>query len=125
MLSDKFVNRHNGPRDHELPVMLKTIGVSSLDSLIEKTVPCAIRLEKPLNVPAPMTEFEYLNHIKALGQKNKLFRSFIGQGYYGVAVEPCFDSTGSVSRGIATMWPPYDAAASRTAMNAARASAGA
>lgn len=85
MLSDKFVNRHNGPREHELPQMLKTIGVNSLDQLIEKTVPKAIMLEKPLRLPEAMSEFEYLNHIRSLGKKNKMFRSFIGQGYYGVA----------------------------------------
>ncbi|MCX6321215.1 MAG: aminomethyl-transferring glycine dehydrogenase [Bacteroidia bacterium] len=85
MPSDKFVNRHNGPRDHELPQMLKTIGVNSLDQLIEKTVPESIMLEKPLSLPEAMSEFEYLNHIKSLGQKNRMFRSFIGQGYYGVA----------------------------------------
>src|SRR5664280_1760004 len=86
MLTDKFVNRHNGPREYELPQMLKAIGVSSLDELIEKTVPPSIMLEKPLRLPEAMSEFEYLNHIKALGKKNKMFRSFIGQGYYGVAL---------------------------------------
>jgi glycine dehydrogenase len=85
MPSDKFVIRHNGPRDHELPKMLKTIGVNSLNQLIEKTVPKSIMLEKPLRLPEAMSEFEYLNYIKSLGQKNKMFRSFIGQGYYGVA----------------------------------------
>ena len=74
------------PRDHELPQMLKTIGVSSLDQLIEKTVPKSIMLEKPLKLPAAMSEYEYLNHIRTLGSKNKMFRSFIGQGYYGVAL---------------------------------------
>jgi len=86
MPSDKFANRHNGPRDNELPQMLKTIGVNSIDQLIEKTVPKSIMLEKPLRLPEAMSEFEYLNHIKSLGQKNKMFRSFIGQGYYGVAL---------------------------------------
>jgi glycine dehydrogenase len=85
MSSDKFVNRHNGPRDHELPQMLNSIGVSSLDQLIEKTVPKAIMLERPLIMPPAMSEFEYLNHIRSLGRKNKMIRSFIGQGYYGVA----------------------------------------
>ena len=85
MASDKFVNRHNGPRDYELPQMLKTIGVSTLDQLIDITVPSSLRLEKPLRLPAAMSEFEYLNHIKSIGAKNKMFRSFMGQGYYGVA----------------------------------------
>jgi glycine dehydrogenase len=85
MLSDKFVNRHNGPRDHELPGMLKVIGVDSLDELIDKAVPRNIRLDKPLRLPEAMSEYEYLIYLKRLGSKNKLFRSFIGQGYYGVA----------------------------------------
>ena len=86
MLSDKFVNRHIGPRKHELPQMLNTIGVNSLDELIEKTIPGSIMLEKPLRLPEAMREFEYLNHIKSIGRKNKMFRSFIGLGYYGVAL---------------------------------------
>ena len=79
MSSDKFVNRHNGPRENELPQMLKTIGVESLDQLIEKTVPKSIMLEKPLSLPEAMSEFEYLNHIRSIGKKNKMFRSFIGR----------------------------------------------
>jgi len=85
MSSDKFVNRHIGPRDHDLPGMLKVIGVDSLDQLIDNTVPAGIRLGKPLRLPEAMSEFEYLNHLRRLGTKNKLFRSFIGQGYYPVA----------------------------------------
>jgi glycine dehydrogenase len=85
MSSDKFVNRHNGPRDHELPKMLNVIGVDSLDQLIDRTVPEGIRLNKPLRLPSAMSEYEYLNHLRTLGSKNKLFRSFIGQGYYSVA----------------------------------------
>jgi glycine dehydrogenase len=85
MSSDIFVNRHIGPRDNELTGMLKTIGVDSLETLIDKTVPEAIRLEKPLRLPKAMSELEYLNHLRKIGSKNKLFRSFIGQGYYGVA----------------------------------------
>ena len=85
MSTDKFVNRHNGPRSHELPQMLKVIGADSLDKLIDKTIPGKIRLTEPLRLPKAMSEYEYLNHLKGLGAKNKLYRSFIGQGYYGVA----------------------------------------
>ncbi|MCX6329382.1 MAG: aminomethyl-transferring glycine dehydrogenase, partial [Bacteroidia bacterium] len=85
MSSEKFVTRHNGPREHELPQMLKTIGVNSLDQLIDKTVPQKIRLDKPLRLPEAMSEYEYLRYLKNIGSKNKMFRSFIGQGYYGVA----------------------------------------
>jgi glycine dehydrogenase len=86
MLSDKFVNRHIGPREHDLQKMLRTIGTGSLDELIEKTVPDSLRLKTALRLPQAMSEFEYLNHIRSIGAKNKGFRSFIGQGYYGVAL---------------------------------------
>jgi glycine dehydrogenase len=85
MLSDKFVNRHIGPRKEDLQKMLKTTGTRSLDELIDKTIPDSLRLKRSLRLPTAMTEFEYLNHIRSIGSKNKLFRSFIGQGYYGVA----------------------------------------
>lgn len=85
MSSDPFVYRHIGPRDEDLAVMLKTIGVKTVDQLIDKTIPKSIRLGKPLRLPHAMTEFEYLNHLRAVGQKNRQYRSFIGQGYYGVA----------------------------------------
>ncbi len=85
MTSDSFVNRHIGPRDNDLPGMLKTIGVRSVDELVEKTVPKSIMLDRPLNLPPAMSEYEYLNHIRSLGTKNKAYKSFIGQGYYRVA----------------------------------------
>jgi glycine dehydrogenase len=85
MSLDNFASRHIGPRENELPVMLKTIGVESIDDLIEKTVPFGIKLRKPLRLPKAMSEFEYLGHIRKIGARNKQFRSFIGQGYYGVA----------------------------------------
>ncbi len=85
MITDSFVSRHIGPRDQEIEEMLKAVGVSSLDELINQTVPTSIRLKKPLNLPAPLTEHEYLCRIKEVASKNKLYRSFIGLGYYGTA----------------------------------------
>jgi len=85
MQTDKFISRHNGPRDHEIDEMLKVVGVSSLDELIDQTVPTNIRLKKPLNLPEPMSEYEFLNHIRKVSSKNKLYKSFIGMGYYGTA----------------------------------------
>jgi glycine dehydrogenase len=85
MTSDNFVNRHIGPRDHELPQMLKAVGTDSIDHLIAKIIPEPIMIKEPLRLPDAMSEFEYLNHVRAAGRKNKLFRSFIGQGYYGIA----------------------------------------
>jgi glycine dehydrogenase len=118
MLSEKFVNRHNGPREDELPHMLKTIGVNSLDQLIEKTVPSAIMLEKPLRLPEAMGEFEYLNHIKNLGKKNKMFRSFIGQGYYGVSLLSVITRNVLENPSWYTSYTPYQAEISQGRLEA-------
>jgi glycine dehydrogenase len=118
MLSDKFVNRHNGPRKSDLPQMLETIGVNSLDELIEKTIPSAIMLEKPLRLPEAMSEFEYLNHIKNLGAKNKMFRSFIGQGYYGVALPSVIIRNVLENPSWYTSYTPYQAEISQGRLEA-------
>ena len=118
MHSDKFVNRHNGPRKHDLPQMLKTIGVNSLEELIDKTVPGNIRLEKPLRLPEAMSEYEYLNHIKSLGQKNKMFRSFIGQGYYGVALLSVVTRNVLENPAWYTSYTPYQAEISQGRLEA-------
>ena len=118
MLSDKFVNRHNGPRESELPQMLKVIGVKSLDQLIEKTVPKSIMLEKSLRLPAAMSEFEYLNHIRSIGKKNKMFRSFIGQGYYGVAVLSVITRNVLENPAWYTSYTPYQAEISQGRLEA-------
>jgi glycine dehydrogenase len=82
MSTQSFVTRHIGPRDNEIAEMLKVIGVKTIDELIDQTVPKGIRMEKPLNLPAPLTEQDYLAKIKSIASKNKSFRSFIGMGYY-------------------------------------------
>jgi glycine dehydrogenase len=118
MLSDKFVNRHIGPAEEDLPVMLNTIGVSSVDELIEKTVPSAIMLERPLRLPEAMSEFEYLNHIRSIGKKNKIFRSFIGQGYYGVSVLPVIVRNVLENPAWYTSYTPYQAEISQGRLEA-------
>ncbi len=84
MKTNNFASRHNGvSNEAEVAKMLQTIGVGSMDELIEKTVPAAIRAEKPLDLPEGMSEYQFLNHCRSLAQKNKVFRSYIGMGYYG------------------------------------------
>ncbi|HKJ43297.1 MAG TPA: hypothetical protein VKA27_14465, partial [Sunxiuqinia sp.] len=82
MGSDKFVARHIGPRDHEIKQMLEEIGVSSMEELIEQTVPANIRLEKPLQLADGLTERKYYRRIHDLAKKNKVFNTYIGMGYY-------------------------------------------
>ena len=83
-MTNNFVPRHNGvsaPADEEK--MLKAIGVSSMDELIDKAVPASIRLKEPLPIADGINEYEFLNRCRSLAQKNKGFKSYIGMGYYG------------------------------------------
>ncbi len=82
MAIDEFVNRHIGPRAKEIKDMLEVIGVSSVDELIDQTVPANIRLEKGLNLPNGLTEREYYRRILHLASKNKVFNTYIGMGWY-------------------------------------------
>jgi glycine dehydrogenase len=80
--SQEFQLRHNGPNENQTREMLRTIGVNSLDELVNRTVPPSIRMQHSLNLPSAMSEAEYLSHIKEVSLKNKLFKNYIGQGYY-------------------------------------------
>ncbi len=80
--SKEFQRRHNGPDENETAQMLSTIGVDSIDQLIDRTVPSGIRMQHVLNLPQAMSEAEYLNHIKEVSLKNKVCKNYIGQGYY-------------------------------------------
>ena len=79
---ESFEDRHHGQTDAALTEMLKTVGVKSIDQLIEQTVPKAIRLKKPLNLPGPKSEMQFLTDFKKLAGQNKVFKSYIGTGYY-------------------------------------------
>lgn len=107
--SDRFVDRHIGPSTSEIQEMLDIIGVSTLDELIDQTVPSSIRMSGSLNLPGALTERELLKRATELASKNKLFRSYIGMGYSGTVTPP------AVQRGIIenpawyTQYTPYQA----------------
>lgn len=82
MTQEKFVSRHIGPRGHEMETMLKKVGVTSLDELIEQTVPANIRLKKPMALSEGLSERKYYKRILELAKKNKVFNTYIGMGYY-------------------------------------------
>ena len=86
-MANQFSRRHIGITERDLPKMLETVGVKSVDELIEQTIPANIRLPKPLDLPEAMTEQEFLTHIHELAQKNQLADNYIGLGYYG-AITP-------------------------------------
>ncbi len=109
MKTDAFALRHIGPRESDLQHLFKTIGVESLDQLIAETIPADIRLKKDLELDAPMTEYEYLNHIQELGSKNKVFKSYIGLGYHPAAIPAVIQRNIFENPGWYTAYTPYQA----------------
>lgn len=107
--SNEFRGRHIGPRGADLSKMLETIGVESLSSLIDKTVPDAIRMKAPLDLPAAMSEAEYLRHIKEVSMKNELFRNYIGQGYFDTHTPSVILRNIFENPGWYTQYTPYQA----------------
>src|SRR4051794_38684342 len=83
-----FVPRHVGPRASEIAEMLSTLGVKSLDQLIDETVPDSIRLKRPLDIAAGLSEHEALARLKASISKNQIFRSYLGYGYSNTLTPP-------------------------------------
>ncbi len=80
---NEFLTRHNGPRESDMDTMLQTVNATSLEHLIEETVPAGIRLPEPMALEAPLSEVAMLAKLKAIAGKNQIKRSLIGQGYYG------------------------------------------
>jgi glycine dehydrogenase len=109
MKTDAFALRHIGPRENDLPHMLKTIGVETLDQLIFETIPSDIRLKNEIVLDKPMTEFEFAKHIAELGKKNKVFQSYIGLGYNQAIVPAVIQRNILENPGWYTAYTPYQA----------------
>ncbi len=109
MTSAPFSSRHIGPNEKEINHMLETIGESSIESLIAKTIPESIRLKSPLSLNQPMSEYQYLNHLEELASKNQVFRSYIGQGYYNTKVPAVIQRNILENPGWYTAYTPYQA----------------
>ncbi|MGQ1910173.1 aminomethyl-transferring glycine dehydrogenase [Marinifilum sp. RC60d5] len=118
MASEKFVSRHIGPRNGDIKTMLETVGASSLDALIEETIPTDIRLEKALELPEALSEYEYFSKIKGIAAKNKLFRTFIGQGYYDTITPAVIQRNVLENPGWYTPYTPYQAEVSQGRLEA-------
>ena len=106
---NEFSGRHIGPNQAEATAMLKEIGVNSLEALISKTIPDAIRIKSDLGVPSAISEFEYLNELKKIAAKNKVFKSFIGQGYYDTITPSVILRNVFENPGWYTAYTPYQA----------------
>ena len=106
---NEFTGRHVGPDEQEKDAMLSAIGMSSLEELIGKTIPDAIRIKTDLDVPAANSEFEYLSELKKVAAKNKVFKSYIGQGYYDTITPSVILRNVFENPGWYTQYTPYQA----------------
>ena len=116
--SDPFIRRHIGPNAAETGEMLALLGYSNLDALINVAVPEKIRLKSPLSLPPARSEFAALAELKSIASENKVFRSFIGQGYYNTITPPVIQRTVLENPGWYTQYTPYQAEISQGRLEA-------
>jgi glycine dehydrogenase len=107
--AESFVPRHVGPNEHDVAEMLKTLGLPSLDALIDATIPARIRFRGGLDLPKGMTELEVLTYFRSLAAKNQVFRSFIGMGYSDCVTPPVIQRNIIENPGWYTAYTPYQA----------------
>src|SRR6478752_6105629 len=106
---DSFARRHIGPNEEEVRAMLRDVGFESLGALIDATVPKDIRLGQRLNLPEAKSEGEALAELRAIAQKNKIARSFVGTGYYDCITPPVIQRNILENPGWYTAYTPYQA----------------
>ncbi len=115
---DQFVRRHIGPNAAETQAILTLLGFDTLDALMDAAVPKQIRLSKPLNLPAPSSEFDALRELRSIASQNQVFRSFIGQGYYDCITPPIIQRNVLENPGWYTQYTPYQAEISQGRLEA-------
>lgn len=109
MNTQAFVNRHISLNETDKQAMLKKIGVSSLEELIDQTIPSSIRAKKDLSISEPLSEYEMLSHSKALAAKNLLFDNYIGFGYHNVILPSVIQRNILENPSWYTAYTPYQA----------------
>ena len=109
MNTNSFLLRHIGPRAEDVTSMLSTIGVDSVDELIDQTIPASIRLEEDLDIADGLSEQEFLGHIKELAQKNKQYKTYIGLGYHNAVLPSVIQRNILENPGWYTAYTPYQA----------------
>lgn len=105
--ADEFIERHIGPRAEQTLDMLKTLGLDSIASLVEKTLPASIRLEHDLTLAPAIGEVAALKTLKTIAKKNQLYRSYIGMGYYGTFTPFVITRNVLENPGWYTAYTPY------------------
>ncbi len=114
----EFTARHIGPRDTDLPAMLKTVGAISLDQLIDQTIPAGIRMKKSLDLQEGQTEGATLARAREIASQNQIFKNFLGQGYYGTITPPVILRNVLENPGWYTAYTPYQAEISQGRLEA-------
>src|SRR5687768_1542946 len=107
--TEKFESRHIGPDAHQIDAMLKVIKAKSVDDLIDETVPAGIRLKKQLNLPKAKSEYEFLQDFKLIASRNKVYKSYIGTGYYNTITPGVILRNVLENPGWYTAYTPYQA----------------
>lgn len=113
-----FVNRHIGPTEHDVKEMLGVIGAESMDGLMEQIIPASIRLKNDLDLGEALSEHELLVHLRSMASKNKIYRSFIGYGYYGTFTPTVILRNIMENPGWYTQYTPYQAEISQGRLEA-------
>ena len=108
-LSNNFSKRHLGPTENDVAAMLNEIGLNSIDKLIEKTIPESIRSTSKLGIGDGLDEFSYLKKTKEIADKNKVYRSYIGTGYFGTITPSVIQKNILENPGWYTAYTPYQA----------------
>uniref|UniRef100_A0AAY4BXB9 Glycine dehydrogenase (aminomethyl-transferring) n=1 Tax=Denticeps clupeoides TaxID=299321 RepID=A0AAY4BXB9_9TELE len=104
---DDFAERHIGPGDREKREMLSSLGLESIEQMIENTLPPSIRLQRAMKMDDPVCENEILESLREIASKNKLWRSYIGMGYYNCSVPPVIQRNLLENSGWVTQYTPY------------------
>ena len=117
-MNEFLKNRHIGISEEDETIMLKKIGLKNTDELIEQTIPHSIRLQKTLELPQPLTERQYAEHIAGLSNQNKLFTSYIGQGWYDTCTPAVIQRNIFENPSWYTSYTPYQAEISQGRLEA-------
>ncbi|MDR1180675.1 MAG: aminomethyl-transferring glycine dehydrogenase [Bacteroidales bacterium] len=118
MYKNRFIEHHAGFRPAEIEKMVKTIGKISMSDLVSETIPLPINKNNPIQVDEAMTEGEYLNHIRSIAIKNKIYRSYIGMGFYNTYTPPVIVRNVFENPGWYTSYTPYQAEISQGRLEA-------
>ena len=118
MNSDQFSERHLGPRQPEIDLMLDTIGVASVDELVARTIPASILMDNTMNLPGAVDEQNYLAYMKEVASKNKMFLTYMGIGYYNTILPPVIQRNILENPNWYTSYTPYQAEISQGRLEA-------